>query len=71
MTREEVEALVLPVGAAIAVARARNDEQLEVLVVFDQLVDDLERRRGVDVLIHLADHELDLALQPVGIVDVR
>src|SRR5689334_2541203 len=33
--REEVEALVLAGGAAVAVTRARDDEQLEVLVVFD------------------------------------
>jgi len=68
---EEVVALVLAVGAAVRVTGAGDDQQIEILVVFDQLIDDLVGRRRVHVLIHLADDQQHLALQPVGVFHVR
>ena len=43
VTGEEVEALVLAVGAAVSVIHAGDDEQIEVLVVLVQLIHDLHR----------------------------
>ena len=58
---EEVVAFVIAVGrVAVAAARAvigpGNHEQIEVLVVLQQLMNYLHRRRRIDVRIHLADN---------------
>ena len=77
MLHEEVEPFVIAVrrrrivAAAGGMVRARHHQQIEVLVVLDQLVHDLHRRRGIDVRIELADDEQQIALQPVRVVDVR
>src|SRR3989442_7042369 len=55
MTHEEIEPLVLAVRAAWAVSGAGNVQKIEILVVFDQLIDHLHRGRGINVVIQFAD----------------
>jgi hypothetical protein len=46
-------------------------EQVEHLVRFDERVDDLHRRGGIDVHVELADDEQHLSLQLRRVVHVR
>src|ERR1700677_2386546 len=47
-----------------------DDEKAERLVGFDERVDYLKGRGGIDVPVHLADNEHQLTLQEVCIIDV-
>ena len=61
----------LPYGPPFGVVGARNHEQIEGLVGFDQRVHDLHRRRRIDVRVQLTDDEQQIALQLRRVVDVR
>ena len=67
---EEVIHPPLAVGTAHAVVGVGDDQQLEILAGLDQGIDQPHRRLGRDVGVHLADDQQQLALQPVGVVDV-
>src|SRR5262245_60205757 len=68
---EEVRHLAYAVRAAVRVTRARNHEQVEHLVRLDERVHHLERRGRIDIRVELTDHEQQVALQLVRVVDVR
>ena len=67
---EEVPPFEIAVLASAGVVRAGDHEQVEHLVRLNQRIDDLHRRGGIDVGIHLADDEQQLALQQVCVVHV-
>ena len=54
-----------------SVAGARDDEEVEVFVGFDEGVDYLHRGGGIDVGIEFADDEEKLAFHAVGLGGVR
>ena len=58
-------------GDSEAVAGAGDDEQLETLVGFDERIGQPHRVRGVDVVIDLAVHQQQVALQVPGQFGVR
>ena len=63
MLNEEIEALPIAVrGGRIVATSGRmvgawDNEKIEDLVVLNQLIDDLYRRRRIDIRIELPDHE--------------
>ena len=65
MVDEEVVALLVAVGAAVGVAGAGDHQEVEVLVGFDECIDNLEGGGRVDVGVELTDDEQQFALQPV------
>ena len=70
MADEEVAHPPLAVGAPHPVVGVGDDEQLEIFVGLDQRIDQPHRRLRRDVRVHLADDQEQLALEPVGVVDV-
>ena len=76
MSDEEVVAFVIaircvPITARGAVVRAGHNEQVEVFVVFYQLTHHLHRRRRVDIRIHFPNDEQQIALQTIGVINIR
>lgn len=54
-----------------AVVRPRHDQQVEVFICLDQPVNDLHRRRRIDIRIHLTDNQQQLTLQTMRVIDIR
>src|SRR5437868_4237191 len=72
MPLEEFRSPAVSIGAsARAMARARKDDQVKVLVRFDQRINDLHCGRGIDVAVELTDREQELALQLAGLAHIR
>src|SRR5262245_27972583 len=57
MMNEEILQQSLTVGSARAVPAAGNKEQIELFVGLDQGIDNLQRRRRIDVGVHLAQDQ--------------
>ena len=67
---EEVVALVLAEAFAHCVACAWEEDELEVFACALEGVNDLVRRRRVDVVVHLAYYEHELTFEVLGVLDV-
>src|SRR5580698_7322519 len=67
---EEIQQSALSVTAPCAMAATGHKEEVEVLAGLDQAVDDLQRGRGIDVLVHLSHDQQQLALKAPGVVHV-
>src|SRR6266487_6581566 len=70
VTNEEILHAPLTVGASHSVATVGHHEKIKVLARFDERIDKTVGRFRGDVVIHLADDEEKLALEPGGVVDV-
>ncbi len=68
---KEVGHAASAIFATHAVAAAGNDQQVEILAGLDQRVGQPHRRFRRHVVVHFADDQQQLALQPVRVVDVR
>jgi hypothetical protein len=72
MPHEEIHAPTAAVGCfRAAVACAGDDQQVEVLVCFDERVGHLHRGGRIDVAIQFADDEQEFALQVFRVGHVR
>src|SRR5688572_10482653 len=76
MSNEEVEPFPFAVlreraAASGIVFGAGNHQEVEILVCFEQRADDLQRGRGIDVGVELANDQQNLPLQLVRMLDVR
>ena len=76
MLLEKFDAFAAEVGGFPgSVTGARNHIKGELLVGFDEIVDDLVGRRGVDVFVQLTDRQHEVALKlgnvsAVGVFDI-
>ena len=65
---EEVIQQSLAERSARAVTAARHKKKIKLLVGLNQRVDDLQRRRRIDVCVHLPNYEKELALKPSSVI---
>src|SRR5688500_16257132 len=61
----------LAVAAAHAVAAVWNDQQLEILVSFDERIDEPHGGFRRHVVVHFADDKEELSAEAMAVVDVR
>src|SRR5206468_5849243 len=60
----------LAVDASSSVSASGNVKQVKLLVGLDQRVDHLQRRRWIDVCVHLSHHKQQLALQTICVIHI-